>query len=892
MRLTGPQIALMSRLLDEALPLNDAGRRRWLEALPAEYQDLFAPLRQALLPEFYRSPDAENLATFLESADEQAGRVEPTGLQPADRVGPYELIHLLGAGGMAEVWLAKRADGAFNREVALKLPSMTRVRRDLEQRFIRERDILASLEHPHIARLYDAGIDPQGLPYLSMEYVQGELLTHWCDAQRLDIRARLRLFLQVLDAVQYAHERQVIHRDLKPSNILVTKAGQTRLLDFGVATLLDDGEVAGSTPLTAIYGHVLTPIYASPEMIRGDPVTPRSDIYSLGVVLFELLTGDRPYRLNAGASRAILEQAIAAAEVRKPSTQIVQEAWGARSVTHEQLTRQLRGDVDRIVLKSLAKEPQSRYTSAAAMADDVQRYLEGKPIAARPPRLSYRLGKFLHRNRLVVSVGAGAAILVLAMLGYEIERRVDQAFDDAKSVLVTRPINEKSIAVLPFLDMSEKKDQGYFSDGLSEELITLLAQIQDLQVIARTSSFHFRNQDVSLREIAGTLGVAHVLEGSVRRAGNTVRVTAQLIRTDDGVHLWSQSYDRDVKDIFQVQDDIAAAVVSSLKIKLLAISSDPHRSDSPEAYNQFLLARQLGRRGNLEDIERAVATYRQAIALDPNYAAAYAGLSFSETAIANSTQDAARFALARDAAEKALELAPQFADAYRARAQLRLETLDFAGARADSETALTLAPGESAVQSLYGAQIAVFGKIPQAITAMKKAIDLDPLSGYAWANVGLFQTATHDYPAARQSIERALAISPTADSFHFALGQLDLLQGRLAEAQAEFQKQSADGNRRMGVAMVEHANGHDKQSEAALKELIAKNAGDMAYQVADVYAWRGEKDKAFEWLERAYQQRDSGQNGIAWDPLLSSLKGDSRFGTLLTKLQLSDGAGN
>jgi serine/threonine protein kinase/tetratricopeptide (TPR) repeat protein len=892
MRLSAPQVALMSRLLDEALPLDDAGRRRWLERLPPEYQDLFSPLCQALLPEFYLSADGRNFATFLESADEHAGRVEPTGLQPGDRVGPYELIRLVGAGGMAEVWLAKRADGAFNREVALKLPSLTRVRRDLEQRFIRERDILASLEHPHIARLYDAGIEPLGLPYLSMEYVQGELLTDWCDAQRLDIRARLRLFLQVLEAVQYAHERQVIHRDLKPSNILVTQAGQVRLLDFGVATLLDDGEVAGKTPLTTVYGHALTPIYASPELIRGDPVTAKSDIYSLGVVLFELLTGDRPYRLNAGASRAILEHAIAAAEVRKPSTQIVQEAWGVRGVTHEQLTRQLRGDVDRIVLKSLEKEPQLRYASAAAMADDVQRYLDGRPITAQPPRWGYRLGKFLRRNRMVVSIGAGAAVLVLAMAAYEIERRVDQVLDDSKSVYVTRPINEKSIAVLPFLDMSEKKDQGYFSDGLSEELITLLAQIQDLQVIARTSSFHFRNQDVSLKEIARTLGVAHVLEGSVRRAGNTVRVTAQLIRTDDGVHLWSQSYDRDVKDIFQVQDEIAAAVVASLKLKLLAIGSDPHRSDSPEAYNLFLRAREFRRRGNLEDIERAVAAYRQAIALDPNYAAAYAGLSFAETAIANSTQDAARFALAHDAAEKALQLAPQFVDAYRARAQLRLETLDFAGARADSEMALTLAPGESAVQSLYGAQIAVFGKIPQAITAMKKAIDLDPLSGYAWANVGLFQTATDDYPAARQSIERALAISPTADSLHFALGQLDLLQGRLTEAQAEFQKQSTEANRRMGVAMVEFANGHDKQSQSALKELIAKNAGDMAYQVAEIYAWRGEKDKAFEWLERAYQQRDSGLNGIAWDPLLSRLKGDPRYGALLTKLELSDGPAN
>ena len=236
MRLTAPQFAKMSRLLDEALPLDDAGRRRWLDTLPEECQDLFAPLRQALLSEFHESPDGKNFATFLESADEQAGRVEPTGLNPGERIGPYELIRLLGAGGMAEVWLAKRADGAFNREVALKLPSMTRVRRDLEERFARERDILASLEHPHIARLYDAGIDPQGLPYLAMEFVQGELLTDWCDAQRLDIRARLRLFLQVLEAVQYAHERQVIHRDLKPSNILVTKAGEARLLRAGQRT--------------------------------------------------------------------------------------------------------------------------------------------------------------------------------------------------------------------------------------------------------------------------------------------------------------------------------------------------------------------------------------------------------------------------------------------------------------------------------------------------------------------------------------------------------------------------------------------------------------------------------------------------------------------------------
>ena len=412
MRLTASQLALMSRLLEEALPLDEAGRRCWLETLAPEYAALKPALREALL----ESP-----------TDDEHGDAASTGLQSGARVGPYELIRLLGAGGMAEVWLAKRADGAFKRDVALKLPSLTWVRRDLEQRFARERDILAGLEHPHIARLYDAGVDPQGLPYLSMEYVQGEQLTDWCDAQRLDICERLRLFLQVLEAVQYAHDRHVIHRDLKPSNILVTQAGQARLLDFGVATLLDRRNGTGQTPLTQVYGHALTPAYSSPELVRGDQVDASSDIYSLGVVLFEILTGARPYRLNAGASRTVLEHAIAAAEVHKPSTQILEEAWVARACTHEQLARTLRGDLDLIVLKALAKDSHARYASAAALADDLQRYLDGRPVMAQPPRLLYRFGKFLRRNQAVVSVTAAAALVVLATAGYELERRVERA---------------------------------------------------------------------------------------------------------------------------------------------------------------------------------------------------------------------------------------------------------------------------------------------------------------------------------------------------------------------------------------------------------------------------------------------------------------------------------
>ena len=361
MALSIPQMARMSQLLDEALALDEGGRRVWLESLPPEHRDLEPALREALLPGAAQAAELKGLMSLpkLGAADE-ASAPAASGLDPGARVGPYELIRRLGAGGMAEVWLARRADGAFKREVALKLPMLAHAQAGLEARFARERDILASLEHPHIARLYDAGVGPEGLPYLSMEYVQGEPLTDWSDAHRLGIPERLGLILQVLEAVQYAHEKKVIHRDLKPSNILVTESGQVRLLDFGVARLLE-GEETDQPALTSVYGRALTPDYASPELLRGDPIDARSDLYSLGVLLYELLTGTRPYRLKSAASIGALDQAVATIEVKRPSLQLEQSAGATRNSTVERLARQLRGDLDAMVLKALAKEPAQRY---------------------------------------------------------------------------------------------------------------------------------------------------------------------------------------------------------------------------------------------------------------------------------------------------------------------------------------------------------------------------------------------------------------------------------------------------------------------------------------------------------------------------------------------------
>ena len=582
-------MALMSRLLDEALALDAAGRRLWLERLSPEYQDLVQYLREALLPGDSQAAELVSLSTLpkLGAADPK-GCGAASGLKCGARVGPYELIRLLGAGGMAEVWLARRADGAFNREMALKLPMLTNLRADLEQRFSRERDILASLEHPLIARLYDAGIDPAGLPYLAMEYVQGQPLTSWCDAHRLGIAARLELILQVLEAVLYAHEKHIIHRDLKPSNVLVTESGQVRLLDFGVSKLLGAAEEEGLTQLTSVYGRALTPDYASPELLHGGTVDARSDNYSLGVLLYEMLTGVRPYRLKSAASIGLLEQAIATIEVRKPSSQREQEASEARNTSQDKLTRQLRGDLDAIALKALHREPSKRYQSAAAFAEDIERYLARRPIQALPGRINDRVYKFALRNRPAVAVAAMALAAIIVAVGYTIHRESATRATIAASATVlpvslqagTPPTTidastaaaaapERSVAVLPFVDMSEKRDQEYFSDGLSEELIELLGETPGLRVIARTSSFYFKGRAEKLETIAAELRVANILEGSVRKSGDRLRVTAQLIRADTSEHLWSETFDRDLHDVFKVQDEIASAVVTALRVQLL-----------------------------------------------------------------------------------------------------------------------------------------------------------------------------------------------------------------------------------------------------------------------------------------------------------------------------------
>ena len=490
---------------------------------------------------------------------------------------------------------------------------------------------------------------------------------------------------------------------------------------------------------------------------------------------------------------------------------------------------------------------------------------------------------------------AGAALLVVLALGWYFHgqpafRRSAAAPSQAAADVATPAAKREatSIAVLPFVDMSQSKDQEYFSDGLSEELLNLLAQLPQLRVIARTSSFSFKGKGVDVATIARRLNVANVLEGSVRKSGNTLRITAQLIRASDSSHLWSQTYDRELTDVFKVQDEIAGAVVAALKLQLLPVQSmnNARRSDVPEAYNQFLLGNEFYKRGSPEGWRLAADAYRKAIALDGKFAAAYAALAISEGNLADVSGAWADMQQAIADGDRAVALAPALVDGYVARGYNRLNFKnDWAGAQADFEKALALSPGDSAAQAAYGRMMIALGRVPEAIAASRKATEFDPLSSGAWDLLGRVLYAVGQYPGARQATDRALEINPESDRARFHRGVTSLLDGKAGEALVFFRR---TGNLYglAGVAMAEFTLGHDRESQQALDQTIAKYGQGGAYQIAEAYAWRGEKDKAYEWLNRAHAQHDGGLIFIKTDPLVASLVSDPRYALLMEKMGL------
>ena len=450
----------------------------------------------------------------------------------------------------------------------------------------------------------------------------------------------------------------------------------------------------------------------------------------------------------------------------------------------------------------------------------------------------------------------------------------------------------KSIAVLPFVNMSGDAGNEYFADGLSEELLNLLAKIPELRVAARTSAFKFKGQKVNVQEVAQQLNVAHVLEGSVRKSGNKVRITAQLVKAADGYHVWSETYDRTLDDIFVVQDDIAGAVVKALQVTLLGT---PHatrsKSQDPQAYDLALQGRYFLVKGGQRDLERSTDYFRQSLRRDPGYAPAWEGLAwtYARQADYGFVPVAEGYRRAREAAEKALALDPQFVDAHLAMGMIHNNyDWDWAAADASFRRALELEPGNVKALGAFGAQSMTFGRWDEAIDALNKAIERDPLDPDGYYTLCFILLAVNRDKEAESALRKGLELGSGGAQFHVVMGQVLLLQGKTEAALREMQQEKEEIWRLSALPLAYHALGRRSESDATLAALKSKYSGEMAYQIAAVHAFRGEADLAFEWLERAYDQRDAGVSQIKSDRLFHPLIDDPRYKAFLKKMKLPE----
>ena len=450
-----------------------------------------------------------------------------------------------------------------------------------------------------------------------------------------------------------------------------------------------------------------------------------------------------------------------------------------------------------------------------------------------------------------------------------------------------------SIAVLPFVDSSPGKSQEYFSDGLAEELLNELAKTPRLRVAARTSSFHFKGQDGDLRTVGQKLNVGSVLEGSVSREGNRVRITAELVNVENGFQLWSGSYERNLDDVFAVQDEIARAVAAELKVKLLSGGAPavlPH-STNPAAYSDYLQGRYFYERRTKNDLEKATSYFEQAIKLDPGYARAWSGLAWARMSQADSAYGLSfeeGYRLARDAAEKALLLDPSLAEAHAAIGRIkRTHDWDWAAADASFQKAIELEPQNALALMGASSLAASLGRFDDAVALGRRAVELDPLSVIAHVALGLRAYYAGQLDLAVTAYEKALELNPGDPSAHYLLSLVYLARSEPLRAQAEAQQQPRGAGRYVGEALAYNASGRKQEADAAVKTLVSNYANEAAYQIAEVYAVRGELDRSFEWLETARTQRDAGLSAIVGDPLLKNLRADPRYAAFLKQMRLT-----
>jgi len=780
----------------------------------------------------------------------------------------YDIIEELGKGGMGKVY--RVFDKKIEEEVALKLikPEIAADKETIK-RFSNELRLARRIAHRNVCKMYEL-MEDEGAHFITMEYVSGEDLKSFVRRSRLlTIGTAMAIVKQVCEGLAEAHRLGVVHRDLKPSNIMIDKEGNARIMDFGIARSLGGKGITGAGVMIG------TPEYMSPEQVEGKDIDERSDIYSLGIILYEMLTGRVPFGGDTPFTIGVKHKS----EIPK---------------NPKELNTQIPEDLSRLILKCLEKDREKRYRSAQELHSELEKIergiptaervvSSGKPLASREITVKFSLKKLLIPGLVVVALVIAAGLIVWRVIP-------QKAVPPAKSA-------KHSIAVLPFEDLSPTKDHEYLCDGIAETLINSLNNIKDLRVPARSSSFSFKGKNLSGRQIGQQLGVDNLLEASVQVIGDRLRITPKIINVNDGSQVWSDLYDRQMEDVFSIQDEIAREIVKALKIKLLGETTGPlvrSYTENLQAYNLYLQGRYFWNKRTAEEMRKAIDFFNQAIEIDPHYALAYVGLADCYLLLPSYGRYPVREVLpkAKEAISRAMELDDTLAEAHTSQAALKEQEVAPADAEREYKRAIELSPNYPTAHLWYHIFLLCRGRFDEAETEIRRAKELDPLSLIINSASGDILYFRKKYDQAIQQYRITLELDPNFAEARLRMGKCYLQKGMSDEAIAEFEKaRTVFGNSPYGLGELGNAYAlAGKKDEAidVLKNLegLLRQGYSVHSDMALIHLGLGDRDKTFEYLERAYEEKEDGVFWLKIDPCWDNLRPDPRCKSLIKRMNL------